>query len=122
MTAAETALERDLSGLVMRGVNKPEVRRLDTGDVLTRQGDVGGELFLVLDGVLVVDVDGTEWAEVGPGAVLGERAAARAGSAHVDADGRTACKVAVVPAEQIGSARLAALAAEHRREAAGADA
>ena len=71
MTAAESALERELSGLVMSGGSKPEVRKLRAGEVLTRQGDVGGELYLVLDGVLVVDVDGKEWAEVGPGAVLG---------------------------------------------------
>ena len=60
VTAAETALERDLSGLLMRGKAKPEIRKLRAGDVLTRQGDVGGELFLVLDGVLLVDVDGTD--------------------------------------------------------------
>ena len=121
VTAAETALDRDLSGLVMRGVNKPEVRKLRAGEVLTHQGDVGGELFLLLDGVLVVDVDGTERAEVGPGAVLGERAAIERGLRTSTLTARTACKVAVVPAEQIGTTRLAALAAEHRRELAGAE-
>ena len=42
--------------------------------MLTEQGAVDGELFLLLDGVLVVEVDGAEVAEVGPGAVVGERA------------------------------------------------
>ena len=70
---------------------------------------------------LVVDVDGTQWAEVGPGAVLGERAAIERGLRTSTLTARTACKVAVVPADQIGTARLATLAAEHRRELAGTE-
>ena len=84
--------------------------------MLTRQGDVGGELFLVLDGVLVVEVDGTEWAEVGPGAVLGERAVLERGLRTSTLTARTSCKVAAVPADQIDRARLEALADDHRRE------
>ena len=120
VTPAETELDRALSGLVMHGANKPEVRKLHAGDVLTRQGEVGGELFLLLDGVAVVDVDGTQWAEVGPGAVLGERGAIERGLRTATLTARTACKVAVVPADQIGIVPLARLAAEHRRELAGA--
>ncbi len=105
----------------MRGASKPEVRKLGVGDVLTRQGDVGGELFLVLDGVLVVDVDGKEWAEVGPGAVLGERAVLERGLRTSTLTARTTCKVAAVPADQIDPARLAALADDHRREVAAAE-
>jgi hypothetical protein len=41
--------------------------------LLVRQGDPGDELFLLLDGVLIVDVDGEPVAELGPGAVLGGR-------------------------------------------------
>jgi hypothetical protein len=118
VTEAESALERELSGLVMRGASKPAIRKLRAGDVLTRQGDVGGELFLVLDGVLVVDVDGTEWAEVGPGAVLGERAVLERGVRTSTLTARTPCKVAAVPADQIDLERLAALATDHRRELA----
>src|SRR3712207_7684612 len=40
---------------------------------LTQQGEEGSELFLLLDGVLTVEVDGESLAEVGPGAILGER-------------------------------------------------
>ena len=97
------------------------MRKLGAGDVLTRQGDVGGELFLVLDGVLVVDVDGKEWAEVGPGAVLGERAVLERGLRTSTLTARTTCKVAAVPADQIDPARLAALADDHRREVAAAE-
>jgi CRP-like cAMP-binding protein len=68
--------------------------------------------------VLVVDVDGTEWAEVGPGAVLSERALLEGGRRTSTLMARTACKVAAVPAAQIDPERLAELAAGHRREAA----
>ena len=121
VTAAESALERELSGLLMHGAAKPEVRKLRSGDVLTRQGDIGGELYLVLDGVLVVDVDGSDWAEVGPGAVLGERAVLERGLRTSTLTARTACKVAAVPADQLDRERLAALADDHRREVVAAD-
>ena len=116
VTVIETALERELSALVMQGDAKPKVRKVRDGDVLTRQGDPGDELFLLLDGVLVVDVDGTEWAEVGPGAVLGERAMLEGGRRTSTLLARTPCRVAVVPADQIDRDKLAELSTGHRRE------
>ena len=95
-------------GHARRGAAKDPQGR--TGDVLTRQGDAGDELFLLLDGVLVVDVDGTEWAEVGPGAVLGERALLEGGRRTSTLLARTPCRVAAVPAEQIDREQLAELA------------
>ena len=43
---------------IMRGGEKPKVRKLKEGQVLVEQGQLGNELYLVLDGVLSVDVDG----------------------------------------------------------------
>ena len=100
----------------MRGAARPKIRKIRTGDALTRQGDAGDELFLLLDGVLVVDVDGTEWAEVGPGAVLGERAVLEGGRRTSTLLARTPCRVAAVPAEQVDREKLAELATNHRRE------
>lgn len=74
VTVAETAVERELSRTIMGAGRKPRIRRIAAGDILVRQGEVGHELFVLLDGVLVVDVAGEEVAEVGPGAILGERA------------------------------------------------
>lgn len=119
VTAVETALERELANIVMRGAGRPKIRTLRTGEVLTRQGDAGDELFLLLDGVLVVDVDGTEWAEVGPGAVLGERAVLEGGRRTSTLTARTPCRVAAVPAEQIDRDKLVQLAVGHRREMTG---
>ena len=116
VTAVETALERELANVVMRGAAQPKIRRVKEGDALTRQGDAGDELFLLLDGVLVVDVDGAEWAEVGPGAVLGERALLESGRRTSTLLARTPCRVAAVPAEQVDRDKLAELATNHRRE------
>ena len=56
----------------MRGGRKPDVRRVTAGTVLTEQGHPGGELYLLLDGVVSVEVDGSPVVELGPGAVLGD--------------------------------------------------
>jgi hypothetical protein len=116
VTAVETALERELSSVIMRGGAKPQIRSLKQGDVLTTQGEAGDEVYLLLDGVLGVDVDGTSWAEVGPGSVLGERAALEGGARTATLRAVTSVRVAAVAAAQIDRDRLATLSAEHRRE------
>jgi len=116
VTAVETALERQLSNVIMRGGPKPEIRRLREGDLLTKQGDPGDELFLLLDGVLVVEVDDDALAEIGPGAVLGERAVLEGAARTSTLRAVTPCRVAAVTADHIDKAELAALAAGHRRE------
>ena len=59
----------------MRGRAKPKIRKLKAGATITEQGKPGDELFLVLDGVVRVEVDGQRVAEYGPGSLHGERAA-----------------------------------------------
>jgi CRP/FNR family cyclic AMP-dependent transcriptional regulator len=44
------------------------------GHVLMRQGASGGEMFVIVDGSVVVDRDGRELATLGPGSVVGEMA------------------------------------------------
>lgn len=116
VTEVGTSLERELSLKIMRDGAKPELRTLDAGALLTEQGTPGDELYLLLDGVLVAEVDGTAVAEVGPGAVLGERALLEGGVRTATLRARTACKVAVAAADRIDRAALEELAAEHRRE------
>jgi CRP-like cAMP-binding protein len=86
------------------------------GGVLVRQGDPGDELFLLLDGVLVVDVDGEPVAELGPGAVLGERAVLEEGARTSTLRALTKCRVAAVPADRIDREALEGLREGHRRE------
>lgn len=114
--AAETELERQLSGEIMRGGEKPSIRRLSEGERLTTQGEPGDELFLVLDGVLSVDFDGTPLAEVGPGAVVGERAVLEGGTRTSTLTAVTPVSVAVAAKDQIDLDRLRELSLGHRRE------
>ncbi|MGO8685826.1 MAG: cyclic nucleotide-binding domain-containing protein [Candidatus Dormibacteria bacterium] len=116
VTEVETALERELSEHIMRGGAKPSIRKLRSGQTLVEAGDPGTELFLLLDGVLSVEVGGEAVANVGPGAVLGERALLEAGTRTATLRALTACKVAAVNGEQVDPEFLRALAAGHRRE------
>lgn len=116
VTMAESALERELSAVIMRGGAKPALRRVPSGGVLMEQGAAGDELFLVLDGVFVIEVDGQRVAEVGPGTVIGERAILEGGRRSATVRALTECRVAVATGEQIERAALERLASGHRRE------
>lgn len=116
MAEAESALERQLSAIVMRGGARPRVRKLKQGAVLTEQGAPGDELYLVLDGMLTVEIDGEAVAEVGPGAILGERAVLEDGLRTSTLRADTACKVAIASADQLDPKALRELADGHRRE------
>jgi CRP-like cAMP-binding protein len=100
----------------MRGGRKPEVRRVKAGTLLTEQGHPGTELYLLLDGVVSVEVDGSPVVELGPGAVLGERAALEGGMRTSTLRCVTPCRVAVAPVDAIDRERLGVLAAGHHRE------
>jgi CRP-like cAMP-binding protein len=116
VTEAESALERQVSRQVMQEGAAPKRRTLDVDDTLVEQGEAGDELFLLLDGVLVVEVNGDEVCEVGPGAILGERALLERGKRTSTLRARTRSRVAVIPVDAIDREALAAIAAGHRRE------
>jgi Cyclic nucleotide-binding domain len=120
VTAVETALERQLSVTIMRAGKKPEIRVLEPGAALVEQGEEGQDLFLLLDGVLSVLVDGREVAEIGPGALLGERAFLEGGTRTSTLRAVTRCRVAVVSPGQLDEDALAAIATGHHREEPGA--
>jgi hypothetical protein len=115
-TMAESALERQLSTTIMRRGAKPHLRKLGAGDVLFAQGDAGTDLYLLLDGVLTVDVNGDRVAELGPGAVIGERSLLEGGTRTATLTATTPCRLAVAPEADIDRAALVALAETHRRE------
>ena len=119
VAAVESALERQLSLQVMRSGSKPALRVHAAGDVLMRQGEPGDELLLLLDGIVVVEVDGVELAELGPGAMLGERALLEGGVRTSTVTARTRCRFAVADASLVEPASLAQLSQQHRREERG---
>lgn len=116
ITAVETALERDLATHIMRGGEKPTIRSLKAGALLTEQGQPGDEVFLLLDGVLVMEVDGEPLAELGPGAILGERAVLEHGLRTSTLRAVTKVRVAAANASQLHLAALAEVAGGHNRE------
>jgi Cyclic nucleotide-binding domain len=67
-------LEDELDRVAIRSGTKVRRRRLDRGETLVEQGAPGTEMFLLLEGLLDVEIDGQPIARVGSGAVLGELA------------------------------------------------
>jgi hypothetical protein len=116
VTVVETALERRLSEQVMRGGEKPKIRKLKAGATLVEQGEDGDEVFLLLDGVLRVEHDGERLAEYGPGAMLGERAHLEGGKRTSTLVAVTNCRVASVHGSQLQRGELHELSKGHRRE------
>jgi hypothetical protein len=114
VTKAESALERQLSRELMQSNAIPERRTLEPDETLVEQGEPGEDLFLLLDGVLVAEVDGEEVAEIGPGAILGERAALEGGSRQATLRARTRSRVGVIPVERIDRATRQELATGRR--------
>lgn len=119
VTTVETALERELSTRIMRGGERPEIRRIKAVEALTVQGERSDEVFLLLNGVLNVEVDGEVVAQLGPGAVVGERAGLEGGVRTSTLRARTRATVAVARLDQLDPAALVELSAGHRREEVG---
>ena len=116
VTAVETALERRLSAQIMSAGVKPSIRKIAAGEFLVRQGEPGSEVFLILDGVLLVEKDGERLAEYGPGALLGERAHLEQGGRTSSLIAVTACRVAAVDAAALDRSALQEISEGHRRE------
>ena len=116
VTVAESALERQLSTTIMRGGANPAIRKLAKGTLLTEQGEQGREIYLLLDGVLAVWVDAAEVGELGPGAVVGERALLEDGRRTATLRAATDCVIAAAAKDQIDRTNLASLAELHHRE------
>jgi hypothetical protein len=118
-TEVETALERQLSVELMHGRANPKVRTVKEGALITEQGQPGDDLFLVLDGVVRVEVDGQRLAEYGPGSLHGERAVLEGGKRTSTVRAVTKCKLAMASADQVDRGALEQLSAGHRREELG---
>ena len=116
VTQVETALERELSASIMKSGSASKPMRLEVDDTLTEQGDEGNELYLLLDGVLAAEIDGDTVAEIGPGAILGERAIVDGGKRTATLRAVTPAKVVTATAEDIDPSALEELAGGRARE------
>jgi hypothetical protein len=116
VASVESELERELSKLIMSDAKALDRRELNEGEVLVEQNEPGTSLFLILDGMLEVEVDGDVVAEVGPGAILGERASIEGGMRSATLRASTKARVVVFPADALEAGEITALASTHRRE------
>jgi hypothetical protein len=112
----ESALERRLSRLIMSKGSGFKRRSLAPGEVLVEQGGAGSDLFLLLDGLLTVEIDGKDLTDLGPGAIVGEHAVLGDGKRTATLRAATSVRVAVIPGAQLEPADLAMLGLAHRRE------
>ena len=115
VTQVETALERQLSETIMKSGARSKPRRLNADETLVEQGDEGDELYLLLDGVLAAEVDGETVAEIGPGAVVGERSVVEGVPRTATLRAVTAARIVAVPAEELDPGALEELAAGRRQ-------
>ena len=116
-TEAETALERRLSLAIMRGGGpQPRTAKVKAGATILAEGEAADEIVLVLDGMVEVEADGTVLAELGPGAVLGERASLEQGRRTATVRALTDCRIVSYRAADLPPDDLRELAAGHHRE------
>ena len=113
IAAVESALERSLSSAIMSDASKPQIRTVAAGDNLVRQDEPGTDVFLILDGIFVVEVNDEAVAEIGPGAVVGERAGLEHGKRTATLWARTPGRVASVPHDALNPEALGSLQAVH---------
>jgi hypothetical protein len=113
VATVESALERRLSTSIMHGGRKPTMRTIAAGETLVEQGASGTAIYLILDGMFVVEVGGRQVAEIGPGAVVGERAALEGGARTATLRATTRARVAEVAPDQLDLQDLGALATTH---------
>jgi hypothetical protein len=111
----ESAMERQLSRVIM-GEGKPKVRKLKEGATLTTQGEEADAIYLLLDGVIQVVVDGEDIAALGPGALIGERAVLEGGRRTATLTAVSPCKVAEARKVELDLDKLAEVSQGHRRE------
>jgi Cyclic nucleotide-binding domain len=107
-----SGLERRLAeSILRRGVTLVR-RRIARGETLVEQGDPGRDLFVLLDGLLDVEIDGDVVAQIGSGAILGERAALGDGRRTATLRAARACRVAVIKPEDISRNDLAEISSK----------
>jgi hypothetical protein len=113
--AVESELERRLATSILRDGGKLVRRRVARGETLIQQGKPGQDLFVVLDGVFDVEIDGEIVAQVGSGAVLGERAVLGDRRRTATLRAVRSSRLAVIGSDQISRPNLVEISAARTR-------
>ena len=83
---------------------------LPDGALLSEAPIADGEVHVLLDGLLLIEVDREAAAEAGPGAIFDPALRTPESFAHVTVRARTRCRLAVVPRDQLDSRALLGVA------------
>jgi Cyclic nucleotide-binding domain len=116
VTSVESEFERELSKLFMSDTKHLNRRDVEAGGTLLEQDEPGLSLYLILDGMLDVEVDGDTVAQIGPGAIVGERASLEGGLRSATLRAATKVRAMEIPHEIVETGEITALASGHRRE------
>ena len=100
VAAVDHALD-SLSSAIMSGGAKPKFRTIGKARTSCAPSEESTDVYLILDGLFVVEVDRHQVGEIGPGAVVGERAALVSGKRTATVWARTPGRVASVPHEAL---------------------
>jgi CRP-like cAMP-binding protein len=109
----ESELERRLATSILRDGAKLVRRRVARGETLVEQGEPGRDLFVLLDGVFDVEIDGEVVAQVGSGAILGEKQALETGVARQPCARFARRGSPVISSDAISRPDLAEISASH---------
>jgi CRP-like cAMP-binding protein len=94
---------------LFRGCTKDELRHIDraatradysVGQLICREGDVGRELIMVVEGEASIDRGGVEIAKVGPGAFIGEMSLLDGGPRSATITSTTPVNALVLPTRE----------------------
>jgi hypothetical protein len=113
--AVESELERRLAASILNDGVKLVRRRVARGETLVEQGKPGSDLYVLLDGVFDVEIDGDVVAQVGSGAILGERAVLGDGRRTATLRAVRSSRVAVIGAGEISRRQLVEISASRTR-------
>jgi Cyclic nucleotide-binding domain len=112
--ALDEQLDRELDQVALRSGAKLPRHRLAAGETLVEQGQTGTDMYLLVEGVLDVEIDGAVIAQVGAGALVGELAVLGDGRRTATLRAVRRARVAVLGDDAIAGSRLAQLVAQRR--------
>jgi Cyclic nucleotide-binding domain len=115
-TVAETGLERLIATAIMRDHTRSQIRRLGKGTVLMQKGRRAVNSFYFSTVLSLYRLNGKDLAELGPGAIMGERAILEGGKRTSTLTAVTPIRVAVAPNSAIDVTALGRLSHRHHLE------
>jgi hypothetical protein len=105
-----SAAERSLANAILVSGGYRQ-HRLPAGALLSERPIAGTEVHLLLDGLLVIEIDGVPAAEAGPGAIFDPVLRTPQSKAHVTVRAQTPCRLAVLPRSGLDADALLGTAA-----------